>query len=95
MYESTGIIVSVQDKGYRDFQSKVDPDDPGGDDYWRPHAGYTEASKRICQGSGECSVLMQLPHTYYDENILHALAGGGDKRLRHLCKRGNVSALCG
>ena len=42
--KAQGLLFQVQDKGYRDFQSKL------------IHAGYMEASKRICQGSGECSV---------------------------------------
>ena len=51
--KAQGLLFQVQDKGYRDFQSKLIPTIPA-----ETIIGVRtpEASKRICQGSGECSV---------------------------------------
>lgn len=54
--KAQGLLFQVQDKGYRDFQSKLIPTIPAETIIGVRTPGYTEASKRICQGSGECSV---------------------------------------
>ena len=61
------LLFQLQDKSYRDFQSKLIPTIPV-----ETIIGVRiPALRKLAKEYGK--FLKQLPHTYYDENILHAL----------------------
>ena len=67
------LLFQLQDKGYRDFQSKLVPTVPGETVIGVRTPAMRKFAKEY-QKNPECAeFLKQLPHTYYDENILHAL----------------------
>ena len=71
--KAQGLLFQVQDKGYRDFQSKLIPTIPAETIIGVRTPAIRKLAKEYAKDPESAAFLMQLPHTYYDENILHAL----------------------
>lgn len=71
--KAQGLLFQVQDKGYRDFQSKLIPTIPAETIIGVRTPAIRKLAKEYAKDPESAVFLMQLPHTYYDENILHAL----------------------
>ena len=71
--KAQGLLFQVQDKGYRDFQSKLIPTIPAETIIGVRTPVIRKLAKEYAKDPESAAFLMQLPHTYYDENILHAL----------------------
>ena len=71
--KAQGLLFQVQDKGYRDFQSKLIPTIPAETIIGIRTPAIRKLAKEYAKDPESAAFLMQLPHTYYDENILHAL----------------------
>ena len=67
------LLFQLQDKGYRDFQSKLIPTIPAETIIGVRIPAIRKLAKEYGKDPGCVEFLKQLPHTYYDENILHAL----------------------
>lgn len=67
------LLFQLQDKGYRDFQSKLIPTIPVETIIGVRIPAIRKLSKEYGKNPECVEFLKQLPHTYYDENILHAL----------------------
>ena len=67
------LLFQLQDKGYRDFQSKLIPTIPVETIIGVRIPAIRKLAKEYGKDSESVEFLKQLPHTYYDENILHAL----------------------
>ena len=71
--KAQGLLFQVQDKGYRDFQSKLIPTIPAETIIGVRTPAIRKLAKEYAKDPESVEFLKQLPHTYYDENILHAL----------------------
>ncbi len=67
------LLFQLQDKGYRDFQSKLIPTIPVETIIGVRIPTIRKLAKEYGKDPESVEFLKQLPHTYYDENILHAL----------------------
>ena len=67
------LLFQLQDKGYRDFQSKLIPTIPAETIIGVSIDTILKLGKEYGKDPESVEFLKQLPHTYYDENILHAL----------------------
>lgn len=67
------LLFQLQDKGYRDFQSKLIPTIPVETIIGVRIPAIRKLAKEYGKDPESVEFLKQLPHTYYDENILHAL----------------------
>ncbi len=67
------LLFQLQDKGYRDFQSKLIPTIPVETIIGVRIPAIRKLTKEYGKDPESVEFLKQLPHTYYDENILHAL----------------------
>lgn len=67
------LLFQLQDKSYRDFQSKLIPTIPVGTIIGVRIPAIRKLAKEYGKDPESVEFLKQLPHTYYDENILHAL----------------------
>lgn len=67
------LLFQLQDKGYRDFQSKLIPTIPVETIIGVRIPSIRKLAKEYGKDPESVEFLKQLPHTYYDENILHAL----------------------
>lgn len=67
------LLFQLQDKGYRDFQSKLIPTIPVETIIGVRIPDIRKLAKEYGKDLESVEFLKQLPHTYYDENILHAL----------------------
>ena len=67
------LLFQLQDKGYRDFQSKLIPTIPVETIIGVRIPTIRKLAKEYGKAPESVEFLKQLPHTYYDENILHAL----------------------
>ena len=67
------LLFQLQDKGYRDFQSKLIPTIPAETIIGVRIPTIRKLAKEYGKDPESVEFLKQLPHTYYDENILHAL----------------------
>lgn len=67
------LLFQLQDKGYRDFQSKLIPTIPVETIIGVRIPVIRKLAKEYGKDPESVEFLKQLPHTYYDENILHAL----------------------
>ena len=67
------LLFQLQDKGYRDFQSKLIPTIPGETIIGVRIPTIRKLAKEYGKDPESVEFLKQLPHSYYDENILHAL----------------------
>ena len=67
------LLFQFQDKGYRDFQSKLIPTIPAETIIGVRIPTIRKLAKEYGKDPESVEFLKQLPHTYYDENILHAL----------------------
>lgn len=67
------LLFQLQDKSYRDFQSKLIPTIPVETIIGVRIPAIRKLAKEYGKDPENVEFLKQLPHTYYDENILHAL----------------------
>ena len=67
------LLFQLQDKSYRDFQSKLIPTIPVETIIGVRIPVIRKLAKEYEKDPKSVEFLKQLPHTYYDENILHAL----------------------
>lgn len=67
------LLFQLQDKCYRDFQSKLIPTIPVETIIGVRIPTIRKLAKEYGKDPESVEFLKQLPHTYYDENILHAL----------------------
>ena len=67
------LLFQLQDKSYRDFHSKLIPTIPVETIIGVRIPAIRKLAKEYGKDPGSVEFLKQLPHTYYDENILHAL----------------------
>ena len=67
------LLFQLQDKGYRDFQSKLIPTIPMETIIGVRIPTIRKLAKEYGKDPECVEFLKQLPHIYYDENILHAL----------------------
>ena len=67
------LLFQLQDKGYRDFQSKLIPTIPVDSILGVRIPAIRKLATEYGKDPESVEFLKQLPHTYYDENILHAL----------------------
>ena len=67
------LLFQLQDKCYRDFQSKLIPTIPVETIIGVRIPAIRKLAKEYGKDPESVEFLKQLPHTYYDENILHAL----------------------
>lgn len=67
------LLFQLQDKGYRDFHSKLIPTIPVETIIGVRIPAIRKLAKEYGKDPESVEFLKQLPHTYYDENILHAL----------------------
>ena len=67
------LLFQLQDKSYRDFQSKLIPTIPVETIIGVRIPAIRKLAKEYGKDPESVEFLKQLPHTYYDENILHAL----------------------
>ena len=67
------LLFQLQDKGYRDFQSKLIPTIPVETNIGVRIPTIRKLAKEYGKDPESVEFLKQLPHSYYDENILHAL----------------------
>ena len=67
------LLFQLQDKCYRDFQSKLIPTIPVETIIGVRIPALRKLAKEYGKDPESVEFLKQLPHTYYDENILHAL----------------------
>ena len=67
------LLFQLQDNGYRDFQSKLIPTIPVETIIGVRIPAIRKFAKEYGKDPESLEFLKQLPHTYYDENILHAL----------------------
>ena len=67
------LLLQLQDKSYRDFQSKLIPTIPVETIIGVRIPAIRKLAKEYGKDPESVEFLKQLPHTYYDENILHAL----------------------
>ena len=67
------LLFQLQDKSYRDFQSKLIPTIPVETIIGVRIPALRKLAKEYGKDPESVEFLKQLPHTYYDENILHAL----------------------
>ena len=67
------LLFQLQDKSYRDFQSKLIPTIPVETIIGVRIPTIRKLAKEYGKDPESVEFLKQLPHTYYDENILHAL----------------------
>ena len=67
------LLFQLQDKGYRDFHSKLIPTIPVESIIGVRIPVIRKLAKEYGKDPESVEFLKQLPHTYYDENILHAL----------------------
>ena len=67
------LLFQLQDKGYRDLQSKLIPTIPAETIIGVRIPAIRKLAKEYGKDPESVEFLKQLPHTYYDENILHAL----------------------
>ena len=67
------LLFQFQDKDYRDFQSKLIPTIPRDTVIGVRTPAIRKLAKEYAKDPESTVFLEQLPHIYYDENILHAL----------------------
>ena len=67
------LLFQLQDKGYRDFHSKLIPTIPEETIIGIRMPAMRKLAKEYAKDPESEDFLKQLPHTYYDENVLHAL----------------------
>ena len=67
------LLFQLQDKGYRDFHSKLIPTIPVETIIGVRIPTIRKLAKEYGKDPESLEFLKQLPHAYYDENILHAL----------------------
>lgn len=67
------LLFQLQDKGYGDFQSKLVPTIPKETIIGIRTPAMRKLAKEYGKDPESVEFLKQLPHTYYDENILHVL----------------------
>ena len=66
--KAQGLLFQVQDKGYRDFQSKLIPTIPAETIIGVRTPAIRKLAKEYAKDPESAAFLMQLPHTYYDDN---------------------------
>jgi len=67
-------LFTLQDKGYAAFQAKLTPTIPPEQFIGVRVPALRKLAKELAKGGEDCSgFLQELPHAYYDENMLHAL----------------------
>lgn len=66
-------LYALQDKKYAQFQSKLTPTIPPEKIIGVRVPELRKLAKSILREQGNAEFLLQLPHEYYDENILHSL----------------------
>ena len=66
-------LFALQDEKYGDFQSKLIPGLPREQVIGIRMPAMKKLAKELVNGEETNDFLKQLPHTYYDENVLHAL----------------------
>ena len=66
-------LFALQDEKYGDFQSKLIPGLPREQVIGIRMPAMKKLAKELVIGEETNDFLKQLPHTYYDENVLHAL----------------------
>ena len=64
------LLFQLQDKGYRDFQSKLIPTIPVETIIGVRIPAIRKLAKEYGKDPESVEFLKQLPHTYYDENII-------------------------
>ena len=82
--KAQGLLFQVQDKGYRDFQSKLIPTIPVETIIGVRIPAIRKLAKEYGKDPESVEFLKQLPHTYYDENIFDyyiTSASQGDVQL--------------
>lgn len=67
------LLFQLQDKGYRDFHSKLIPTISAETIIGIRMPAMRKLAKEYAKDPESADFIKQLPHTYYDENILHAL----------------------
>lgn len=67
------MLFQLQDKKYRDFHSKLIPTIPRETVIGVRTPAVRKLAKEYAKDPESIAFLRELPHTYYDENILHAL----------------------
>jgi len=67
------LLFQLQDKGYRDFHSKLIPTISEETIIGIRMPAMRKLAKEYAKDPESEDFLKQLPHTYYDENVLHAL----------------------
>ena len=67
------LLFQLQDKGYRDFHSKLIPTISAETIIGIRMPAMRKLAKEYAKDPESAEFLKQLPHTYYDENVLHAL----------------------
>ena len=67
------MLFQLQDKKYRDFHSKLIPTIPRETVIGVRTPAVRKLAKEYAKDPESIAFLKELPHTYYDENILHAL----------------------
>lgn len=67
------LLFQLQDKDYGDFQSKLIPTIPKETVIGVRTPAIRKLAKEYAKDPESAAFLKELPHTYYDENILHAL----------------------
>lgn len=66
-------LLSMQDTAYRDFQARLIPTIDKATVIGVRVPYVRRLSKTLFKSEGYASFIKELPHAYYDENILHAL----------------------
>lgn len=66
-------LFALQDEKYGDFQSKLIPGLPREQVIGLRMPAMRKLAKEFAKEEEAAAFLKQLPHTYYDENVLHAL----------------------
>ena len=88
------LLFQLQDKGYRDFQSKLIPTIPVETIIGVRIPAIRKLAKEYGKDPESVEFLKQLPHTYYDENILHALLVAEIKDYEVCVKEVDNWAVC-
>lgn len=87
------LLFQLQDKGYRDFQSKLIPTIPVETIIGVRIPTIRKLAKEYGKDPESVEFLKQLPHSYYDENILHALLVAEIKDYEVCVKKWSASCL--
>lgn len=75
-------LYALQDTGYADFQSGLVPNIPRERFIGVRMPNMRRLAKQMAKEDAAQAFMAAVPHTYYDENILHALSSAKKLRLR-------------